>query len=237
MLRDSPKFIAALVLFFLVGGLCLAQPSTPLASVAQVNALTNAEAAQALPVRFEATVTFAEPQDSTLFVASEHHGVYVNFAQDIGLLPGDQVIVSGKTNASFRPEIEANTVHFLKHGPVPAPEPVQFRDLIQAKFDSHLVRVSGHVQAAAMDQETPNPGMRIQIQMAQGTVEARVAHPGFLKAADLLDNDIELVGVAGGAFDSRMQMAGVWIDVYAESDVKVLHRPITNPWEDRKSVV
>jgi diguanylate cyclase (GGDEF)-like protein len=231
VLRDSSKFLAALVLFFLAGGLCHAQPSTPLASVAQVNALTNAEAALALPVRFEATVTFAEPQDSTLFVASDHHGVYVNFAQDIGLLPGDQVVISGKTNASFRPEIEANAVHFLKHGPVPAPEPAQFKDLIQARFDSHLVRISGHVLAAAMDQETPNPGMRIQIQMTQGTVEARVGHPGFLKAADLLDNDIELTGVAGGAFDSRMQMAGVWIDVYSASDVKVLHRPSTSPWD------
>ena len=231
MLRYPHKFLAALVLFFLASSLCIAQPATPLTSVAQVNALTNAEAALALPVRLEATVTFAEPQDGTLFVANDHRGVYVNFSQDIGLQPGDVVLISGETNASFRAEITASAVHFLRHGPVPAPEPAQFKDLIQSKFDSHLVRVSGHVLAAAMDQETPSPGMRIQIQMPQGMVESRIAHPGFLKAADLLDNDIELTGVAGGAFDSRMQMAGVWIDVYSASDLKVLHRRTVDPWD------
>ena len=85
MLRYPHKFLAALVLFFLASSLCIAQPATPLTSVAQVNALTNAEAALALPVRLEATVTFAEPQDGTLFVANDHRGVYVNFSQDIGL--------------------------------------------------------------------------------------------------------------------------------------------------------
>ncbi len=92
------------------------QSRPPLTRVQEVVALTNAQAAQALPVELEGTVTFVEPQEESMFVENDGYGVYINFAKDLGLLPGDRVVVSGTTDASFRPEVTASGVRFLAHG-------------------------------------------------------------------------------------------------------------------------
>ena len=36
--------------------------------------------------------------------------------------------------------------------------------------------------------------------------------------------------VAGGAFDSKMQMAGVWMDVNNPSEIVIKHAPNVDPW-------
>lgn len=215
------------VLLMLNGGLCAAADQAPLTRVEQVVALTMEQAAKALPVRLEATITYLEPPDSSMFVESNGHGVYVSFSKDKGLLPGDRVVVSGVTDASFRPEITASDVQFVAHGSLPAPQPAKFEDLIQTKFDSRYVVVKGRVLSSA----TRNPGLRIQIRVPDGIVGGYIAHSGNLAPADLLEREVQLTGVAGGEFDSRMQMAGVWLDIYSAANVVVLQQPATNSWD------
>src|SRR5271168_1915396 len=175
-------------------------------SVREMVALNNSEAAQRIPVKIEGTVTYVQPQDEAMFIQQEGIGVYIDFKKDIGLLPGDRVEVSGFTSGSFRPEVSASDVRFLAHGSLPVPSPANFEDLIQAKWDSIYVTLRGHVLSAAMDTEQPNPGLRFQVKVPQGLVGGVVAHPGNLRPEDLLGADVRLTGVAGGAFDSKMQM-------------------------------
>ena len=208
-----------------------ASAQTLLTSVKDVVALTNVEAARALPVKLEATVTYLQPEDASMFVQSEGVGTYVNFGRNKGLLPGDRVVVVGVTDASFRPEVTASDVQFLAHGPLPKPQPAKFADLIQSKLDSRYVVISGHVLAVSMDKGVLNPGMRLQLKVPEGVMGARVAHPGNLKMEELLDSDVRLTGVAGGQFDGRMQMAGVWLDMYYASGVQIEHRPAASPWD------
>jgi len=208
----------------------MACAQAPLTSIEQVRALSSAEAARALPVKLEGTVTYVKPEDTSLFVESNGHGTYVTFAKDEGLLPGDRVLITGVTDASFRPEVTATDVHFLKHGSLPKPQVASFEDLIQSRFDSQYVEISGHVMAVSMDHGVVEPGMRVQIRMPHGFLEGNIAHPGTLQMADLLDADVRLTGVAGGAFDSRMQMAGAWLDMFSAANVVIEHPPVTNPW-------
>lgn len=102
------------------------QSPVALSTVRQVVALTNAQATQGLQVRLEATITYLEPQDSSMFVQDDGAGIYVNFSADTGLIPGDRVLVTGVTHASFLPEINAKDVHFLAHGSLPTPREVSF---------------------------------------------------------------------------------------------------------------
>jgi len=219
------------VLLVLTGGYRAASAQTTISSIKQLAELTNGQAAHALPVKLEGTVTFLQPEDESLFVESDGFGAYVNFGKQKGLVPGDRVVVSGVTDASFKPEVTASDVEFLAHGSLPKPIPATFDDLIQSKVDSKYVVIKGHVLAVSMDRTALNPGMRLQLKLPHGHMGGRIAHPGNLRMEDLLDTDVRLTGVAGGQFDGRMQMSGVWLDMNSASDVVIERKSTSSPWE------
>ena len=208
----------------------LSQSRAPLTHVQEVTALTNDQAAQAIPVKLEVTVTYPRPSEKNLFVMENGSGIYIRFGQDIGLMPGDRIAVTGVTAPSFRPIIVATEVRFLEPGALPTPQPATFAELIRSEWDARYVEVTGHVLAAALDQGVPYQSLRLRIKVPGGTVEGIVAHPGKLRGEDLLDADVRLEGVAGGEFDSKMQMAGVWLDVNSWKDVTILHHPEADSW-------
>ncbi len=220
--------VALLMLVAGAGWQACAQPAVR--TIEQLNRLSHDQADRGLAVRIEGTVTFVQPYDGSLFVESDGHGTYVNFARDKGLKPGDRVVVKGVTDASFRPEVTATDVEVLGHGSLPKPVRTSFPDLIRARFDSRYVVVKGHVLSAAMDKSIPIPGMRLKLSVPEGEIEGRIAYPGSMKPEDMLDSEVDLTGVAGGAFDSRMEMAGVWLDVNSDKDVTVLRRAPASPW-------
>jgi len=206
------------------------QGRATLTHVQDIVALTNAQAAQSIPVKFEATVTYPRPSEKNLFVMENGAGIYVRFADDIGLMPGDRIALTGVTAPSFRPIVVAKEVRFLSPGPMPTPQPATFAELIRSEWDARYVEVTGHVLSAALDQGVPYQSLRIRIKVPGGTVEGIVAHRGKLEAEDLLDADVRLMGVAGGEFDSKMQMAGVWLDINSWKDVVILHQPSSDSW-------
>jgi diguanylate cyclase (GGDEF)-like protein len=210
--------------FFLFG-----QPA-PISSIQQVNALTNAQAAKTLPVKVEATVSYVRPSEGNLFLLDGNNGVYVRFRQDIGLIPGDRVSVTGVTAASFRPIIEGQKVRFLAHGSMPKPKPAKYEDLIQSKWDCQYVQISGRVLSASFDDNMPYHNLRIALKVPQGTVTGSISDPGMLRAEDLLDSDVRISGVAGGVFDGKMQLSGIMLDMNSWKDVVFLKHASTDPW-------
>ncbi len=208
----------------------LAQGHAVLRHVREVTILTNAEASAGIPVDITATVTAVQPQDANLFLEEDGVGVYVDFGKVIGLKAGDVVHVVGKTAPSFHPQIEPTEVTFLSHGKLPRPVLAKEEDLIEAKLDSTLVTVSGHILSATLDDEKPIPGLRFQMQIADGIVEGVVIDSGSLQEDDLIDADVTITGVAGGAFDSKLQMAGIWLDVQDQTLVHIDKKPASNPW-------
>lgn len=221
---------ALTIWMFANAGLLSLWGQTPIASVRQVTELSNAQAAQHLPVQLQATVTFVAPQDGSLFLQDRDAGVYVNFSQDVGIVPGDRVAVTGVTSASFRPEINAREVHVLSHGEMPKAPVAKFEDLIAARWDSRYVQVYGHVLSAAYEQTEAHPTLRLRVKMSDGIMEANLSNPGPLQPEALLEADVRLTGVAGGDFDSRMEMAGVWMDINSSQEVEILHPAAKDPW-------
>jgi diguanylate cyclase (GGDEF)-like protein len=215
---------------FFHGEAGLGQGRAALTHVQEVKALTNAQASQHLTVKIEATVTYLRPVEKNLFVIDNGVGIYVRFGEDIGLIPGDRIEVTGYTEPSFRPIVVAKKVRFLNHGSMPVAQPATFADLIRSRWDAGFVEVTGHVMSAALDGGQPYQSLRIRIKVPGGTVEGIVAHPGKLEPADLLDADVRMRGVAGGEFDSKMQMAGVWLDIDSWQEVTLLRAHPADSW-------
>jgi len=213
---------------------CLAGAQSPqnserLTSIAQVEALTNTQAEKKIPVEIEGIVTYLRPSDEDLSVMEGDSGCYVRWGTEMGLLPGDRVAITGFTAPGFKPIIVASTVRLISHGSMPVAQPATIEDLIQSKWDSRYVTISGQVISAAMDNARP-AGMQLRVRVPNGTVGGVIVHPGTLRAEDLLDADVRLNGVAAGDYDSKMQVTGVWLDINSAQDVEILHKPANDPW-------
>ncbi len=228
--RSLPLTLAVVLATTACAPRCFAAPA-PLMRLEQVTALSNAEAAQHLPVEITGTVTYVRPSDSSLFLIDGGIGLYVTFAKNIGLRPGDRVQVIGETAASFRPTVTGKSVKLLSHGQLPQPVSTSFSDLMHARLDCRYVTVTGRVLAAEYDMEEPNPGLRLELQIQGGTIEVTILHEDANARDALLGADIRVNGTVSGDFDSKMELAGVWIDVGSPDQVTVLHRPLRSVWE------
>jgi diguanylate cyclase (GGDEF)-like protein len=207
------------------------QTAPVLTHVSQVAALTSTQAALATPVRVRALVTFVRPSEATLFILEDGVGIFVHFSQNVGLLPGDLVEVTGVTRPSFKTTILGQSVRVLSHGPLPEPRPARFEDLIQSRWDCQYVRLQGRVLTASLDDSAPHNSLRVRIKVPQGTVDGIVTQPGKLQPADLLDAEIQKTGVAGGQYDGKMQLSGVMLNVNSWQEIVILKPPATNPWQ------
>ncbi len=214
------------------GMACAAEPGT-LASLRAVHALTNAQARQSIPVAFNATVVYARGYEGLLFVQDGDAAVFVRPpANTAALVPGDRVLVLGKTQESFRPIVVGDNVTLLHHGSPPEPLPASFGELIRARYDCQLVSVRATVRAADMVVSTMAPvrTARLQLQTEGGPVEANVDTTDENALKRLLDADVEVSGVVAGKFDDKMQQTGVVLYVSKLANVMVLQRASVSPW-------
>jgi len=228
---DCQRMRRALITMALLG-CCLstAGGQAPLTDLRQIAGLTPGQAAQKLPVDLQATVTYPRPSDKNLFVMEDGLGIYIKTNPDWSLLPGDLVHIVGVTSPSYRTTILASSVRFLAHGAMPKPRRVSYEDLIQARFDAQYVQIEGHVLAAAMDTSTVYQSLRMKVKVPNGIVEGIVANPGKLIPEALTDAEIRMTGISAGDFDSRMQLAGVWLYINSWADLEILHPPASNAW-------
>ncbi len=196
----------------------------PLATLHAIRVLGSAEARQGLPVAFEATVTYCDKNGVDLFVQEGDEAINVEIKPDSQLVPGDRVLVRGKTRGSFGTDVVGSAVTLLHHGVPPSPVEAGFGQLIRSELDCRLVTV--HATLRSADQVTMDyqPSTYLNLLMDGGSIDATIlgGHAGKLK--ELLDADVEVTGVVSGVFDSKMQLTGVLLEVFDISDLKVIKR-------------
>jgi diguanylate cyclase (GGDEF)-like protein len=219
------------VLFAYASAAWAAAPAT-LTTVQAIHALTNAEASKALPAAFEATVTYYRGYENTLFVQDGDVAIYVYASKDLKLVPGDRVLVRGKTRASFNPIVVGDSITVLRHGAFPKPEPASFDQMISAETDCKLVTVRGMVRTADLTLSNLADVQFIHLQLLTdgGYFDANVDSDEAGAPESLLDAEVELTGVASEQFDSKMQETGVLLHVQSLSDVKIIARAGSSPW-------
>jgi diguanylate cyclase (GGDEF)-like protein len=196
-----------------------------------IHALTNAQASHANPVTFEATVGYSRGYEKQLFVQDGVVAIYVRTPTTTQYVPGDRLLISGITQASFRPIVIASSITVLRHDPPPKPAPATFHELIRAELDARLVQVHAVVRAA--DIVVNSAGVRsgrVQLITNGGHMEAYVDSADAQALEGLLDADVQITGAAAGKFDDKMEQTGVVLYVSSLQDIHILKRAGANPW-------
>ena len=203
----------------------------PLTTLRAIQALSNAEADQGIPVAFEATVTYFVQVQHVLFVEDSGAAIFVSADTSVPLVPGDRVLIRGKTHASFHPNVGAGTVTLLRHGDLPKPVPATYDELIRGQDDCMLVAMRGIVRSADKSNTDENDrAVFIELLSDGGYVSVLTDLYSAEEREKLLDAEVEVTGVAGGQFDGKMQMHGVQINVPSPAGVKILNQATASPW-------
>ena len=214
--------------------LCPAWSSEPvtLTSLHAVHALDNAQAAHRIHAIFEATVVYSRGYERLLYVQDENEAFFVAPPTSADFLPGDRVLIKGDTQPSFRPLVIASDVTVLRHGGLPKPAPATFAELIRAQYDCRLITIHAKVRAAdlVMSSNSSKRSSRLQLLMEGGHIEANLDSEDEWELIDLLDDDVEITGVAAGKFDNKMQQTGVIVYVSSIANVKTLKHVDSHPW-------
>jgi diguanylate cyclase (GGDEF)-like protein len=226
------RLILTITVFFAYASAAWAAAPATLTTVQAIRALTNAEASKGLPVAFEATVTYYRGYEHTLFVQDGDAAIYIGYPNDLKLVPGDRVLVRGKTQKSFSPIVIAGSVTMLGRVALPKVEPASFDQMIRAETDCKLVTVRGVVHTAdrELSGAAPVHFLRLQLLMDGGYFSANVDSDDAGALEGLLDAEVELTGIASEEFDSKMHQTGILIHVQSLSDVRIIKRADSSPW-------
>jgi diguanylate cyclase (GGDEF)-like protein len=225
----STRAVFLIALLLVCAAIGRAADTKPITSLHAIHVLTNEQAGQGLPVAFEGTVTYYKEGDIDLFVQDGEVAIYVETIASLKLDLGDRVLVLGKTRASFRPEIKADNVIFLRHGTAPPAVNADFRQLIRAEFDCRRATVRGRVRSANIVSDAGVATIYLQLQMEGGEIDAEMieSKPGDLTG--LLDAEVEVTGAVAGKFDNKNQMTGILVEVQSLSDVKIIKQATRAP--------
>ena len=202
-------------------------PTEPITSLAVLHAMDNAQASHAYRVAFEAVVTYYRRGNRDLFVQDGPDSIYVDATPGLNLAFGDRVLVTGRTNASFKPEIEADSIQFLRRDEAPAAIPATFREMISGIRDTRRVVAHGTVVSANLMHDSGSEKLYLQVQMDGGMMDAEAPWDGtrpdgWTKPEDLLDAEVELTGTTSGKFDYKVQLTGILLRVPSLSGVRIL---------------
>ena len=223
----KPQFAMIAILLGGASAAFAAAPAPP-TSLRAIHTLTNAEARQGLPVAFEATVTYYRGSEHTLFVQDGDTGIYVYASPDANLVPGDRVLVRGKTHESFNPFVIPASIVLLRHGVLPKPAPANFGQMVAARTDCQMVSVRGVVRSADYMPQTRVSFLDVLTDGGYFQVTLDGGDAGTIE--NLLDAEVELTGVAGETFDSKLQVTGILLHIQSPAGIKILKPPAGSPW-------
>jgi diguanylate cyclase (GGDEF)-like protein len=214
-----------------LGSACAAWavPPTPLTTLRDIHALTNAEASHALPVSFEATITYFRQYEKTMFVQDGDVAIYVQATTGAKLVPGDRILINGTTHESFRPFVLSSDITFLHHGDLPKPIPATHDELIRAQHDCQLVTVHAKVRAADLVNSSNVVSTYLQMITDGGSIDAAIDSGDATALPGLLDEELEITGAASGNFDGKMEQTGILLHVSSMANIKVLKRAVSSP--------
>jgi diguanylate cyclase (GGDEF)-like protein len=201
-----------------------------LTSLRAIRALTNDQASQGVPVQFQATVTYIRGYEHALYVQDGDAAIYVDCPKDTAVLPGDRVLIKGKTRQGFRPVVAADSVALVHHGVLPLPLAATFDQLIRYDYDARYITVYGVVRDAIPVVNSDVRSTVIHLRTDGGDMDAAVNADAPNLLGGLLDAEVTVTGTVSGRFNGKMDETGIVLHVNSMDDVKVLRRAILNPW-------
>lgn len=201
-----------------------------LTSLHDIRNLSDSQAANAIPVDFQATVTYYRSYEKTLFVQDGAYGIQVLPSDAPPLSAGDRVRIVGVTRKGFRPSIESSSITVVGHADLPAPVPATFDQLTDASLDGRLVTVYAAVRSADPIVSSGVRSTLLQLHTDGGDIDALVDTDNTLLLHNLLDAQVAVTGVDSGNSDAKVQQTGILLHVTSMADVKVVTAAPVDPW-------
>jgi len=212
-----------------------AAQSAVLTSLQAIHLLTHEDASRALPVAFEATITYVFPNyqhtsERALTVQDGDEAMYIQTSTNKELIPGDRVLVKGTTVEGTVPTVHIGEFTVLRHGALPEPIQVTYSQLMHSQHDSMLVTMRGVVRAAEPETDSHMLSTTLAINTSEGLIFAVVDSNDLAFFKGLLDAEVEVTGTAGGDTDGKLQRTGVILRASSVAGVRVLKRASADPW-------
>ncbi len=183
--------------------------ASPLDTVAKVRELSPEEAAKALPVRFEGTVVYYDPNSGDLFVRDDSATTYVSIpGSDIPrtfLKPGWRVRVNAVTGeGGYFPVVRLAQIEVIGKESLPPPLRIEEKELFSPSLDSQWVEVDGIVTGIenaglAFTLAVEIHGRNLKVEIPRTDQSAKLAKT-------LMQRPVRIQGVAGTVYNDDRQM-------------------------------
>ncbi len=197
-----------ILLFFLFTLATLAKAAeAPITSIAELRSLSREEANEKREVEIEAQITHVTPTRDGAHLHDGEFGCYVALqtteTRELSHRAGQRVLVKGVTSASsFHPHIEALSIEPKGEPPLPNPEELSAENLFLPEMDCQWITTRGQVLKGNFDQFT----VILTIQALGEKIDLH------------LPNTLESSGLSKSLFDAEIEVDGVLITEYDESN-------------------
>ena len=183
--------------------------ASPLDTVAKVRELSPEEAAKALPVKFEGTVIYYDPNSGDLFVRDDTATTYVSIpASDIPrtfLEPGWRVRVSGVTGeGGYYPVVRLAQIEVIGKESLPPPQRIGEEELFSPSLDSQWVEVDGVV--TGIEKAGRAFTLAVEIHGRNLILDIPRTDQSTKLANLLMQRPVRIQGVAGTVYNDDRQM-------------------------------
>jgi PAS domain S-box-containing protein len=193
-----------------------------LTKVAQIRALSAAEAKRKYRIRLKGVITYISPEYRVTFFQDDSAGIFLSNPQpDSQLDVGGLVSVEGNTApGDFAPSIENAKVRVLGRAALPAAPLQSLDNLLTGVDDSQWVKVQGIVHSVTIEDHLPPDERRgppqLVLAIASGGNQFKARIRQFEGGADyhnLIDATITIRGACGTLFNNRRQLTGIQLFV------------------------
>jgi len=183
-----------------------AQPAAGvLTNAAQVRNLKTTEAARAIPVHLRGVVLDASsPRGQAVIMVDETAGIYLRAATNLfeNCRRNDRLEITGVTDpGQFAPIVIVGTMAKIGTGPIPAPRPVSYQELITGALDGQWVQITGVVHRRLM---TAPDIWRLYVAANGGIVSVRGLAPLDPQAEE--DAEVRIQAVCLYQFNQKRQV-------------------------------
>ena len=188
-------------------------------TVAEVHALSAAEAARNLPVSLSGVITVFNADLRIFFVEDATGGIYGYGADvwNLPLHPGQLVKLTGTTDpGEFAPTVGHIHLTVVGNAPLPALRNYSFADIFSGNEDSNWLAVEGILQSAIQQDGHTVLHLQSGAEHFQADIFGALPVPPHL-----INAKVSIRGVCGSRFNSRRQFLGVRMYVQDMSFVEI----------------
>jgi signal transduction histidine kinase len=209
-----------------------AWPASVLTNAVQVRRLSPEQAGQRLPVHLHGIALSDAAGGNGLVLQDQTEAIYLigTYAALADVHRGELITVQGVTDpGDFAPIVRIQSLKKTGTGPLPAPRPVTFEDLMRKHFDAQDVEIRGIVRSCEPTTNTANPRTKMFIATGGGQLAVRLH--SRLPADSYVDAEVRVRGICFSQHTAGRQFISPMLDVPNGVKIEIEQPAPLNPFQ------